>query len=48
MKATESDANRTAPKDDAYLKHNRTLPDVLAWLKTQGDVMVTDKEVDPT
>ena len=47
MKATESDANTSAPKDDAYLKHNRTLPDVLAWLETQGDVMVTDKEVDP-
>ncbi|MCH8075129.1 MAG: UbiD family decarboxylase [SAR324 cluster bacterium] len=47
MKATESDANRTAPKDDAYLKHNRSLPDVLAWLEREGDVLVTDKEVDP-
>ena len=47
MKAIESGANPTAPINHAYLIHNRSLPEVLKWLEPQGDLLVTDKEVDP-
>ncbi|MEE8396572.1 MAG: UbiD family decarboxylase, partial [bacterium] len=32
---------------EEYLKHNKSLREVIAWLKTEGDVLETDREVDP-
>ncbi len=47
MKTTKPQVQSSVSDAQEHLEHNRTLSDVLEWLKSQGDVLETDKEVDP-
>ncbi len=47
MTAIESKLEEKHRDSEEHLKYNKSLRDVLEWLQAQGDVLVTDREVDP-